>query len=123
MQVADPRRASPPRLGLLERPAPDRQIDGLTLAFSQFPDAFAFTSSGTVPFTKSNPESSRSHAVFLEVPPYQEQLHLKSVDDMILGFNIIEHADGKEVLLLTSGMVLAAQPDFDNITKMKDDVQ
>jgi nuclear pore complex protein Nup133 len=68
------------------------------------------------------PFSWHKLTIFKE-PPYQEQLHLKSVDDMILGFNVLERADGPEILLLTTGMVLAALPNINNIAKMKDDVQ
>jgi nuclear pore complex protein Nup133 len=55
--------------------------------------------------------------------PYQEQLHLKNVDDMLLGFCVLGQADGQDVLLLTTGMILAARLDTSNIVKIKDDVQ
>ena len=42
---------------------------------------------------------------------------------MILAFGVLERPGGPEVLLLTTGMVLVAQPNLGNIRQMKDDVQ
>ncbi|KIJ44042.1 hypothetical protein M422DRAFT_30592 [Sphaerobolus stellatus SS14] len=95
--ASDPRRALAPRFTVLR----EESEGAPELTFSQFSDAFAFSA--------------------LE-PPYQEQLHLKDPDDMVLAFGVIERVDGPEVLLLTTGMVLAAHPNIDNIRKMKDDV-
>ncbi|KAF8580879.1 hypothetical protein K439DRAFT_263579 [Ramaria rubella] len=94
----DPRRASSPRLTVLQGSGQDGSLE---LTFTQFSDAFAFTA--------------------LE-PPYQEQLHLKNINDLVLGSNVLEQADGREVLLLTTGMILVARPNVSNIVKMKDDV-
>lgn len=55
--------------------------------------------------------------------PYQEQLHLKTVDDMLLGFCVLEQPDGQDVLLLTTGMILAARLNRQSILAIKDDVQ
>ncbi|KAF8522246.1 Non-repetitive/WGA-negative nucleoporin C-terminal-domain-containing protein [Hysterangium stoloniferum] len=96
--AADPRRALAPRFKVLQNSLSDNVLE---LTFSQFSDAFAFSS--------------------LE-PPYQEQLHLKNADDMIFGFNVVNGIDGRDVLLLTTGMVLAARPHVGNIFQMKDDV-
>jgi len=59
----------------------------------------------------------------LKEVPYQEQLHLKNVDDMLLGFCVLEQADGRDMLLLTTEMVLAARLNINNIVKIRENVQ
>jgi nuclear pore complex protein Nup133 len=95
--------------------------DGLELVFSQFSDAFAFSARGAYEFV--DPTVYFLTLCFAEEPPYQEQLHLKNADDMLLGFCVLEQADGRDMLLLTTGMVLAARPNLSNIIEIKNDVQ
>ena len=55
--------------------------------------------------------------------PYQEQLHLKNVNDLLLGFCVLEQGDSHDILLLTTEMILAARLNISNIVKIRDDVQ
>ncbi|GJJ12103.1 hypothetical protein Clacol_006344 [Clathrus columnatus] len=98
-RTPDPRHGhvAVPRFAILET----TQEGSSGLTFSQFSDAFSFSS--------------------LE-PPYQEQIYLKKIEDVILGFGVLQQGDYHDVLILTKSMVLVARPNPFNIAKMRDDV-
>lgn len=89
--------ATIPRLAFLET---SQANDLLGLTFSQFADAFAFTSSE---------------------PPYQVQMYLKKPEDVILGFDVSKQDNHHDVLILTKGMVIVARPNPTHISKLRDD--
>lgn len=103
-----------PRLAFLET------NDFLGLTFSQFSDAFAFTSSGyKVLFCYY----LNFYSIWVLEPPYQVQMHLKKPEDVVLGFDVLRQDEHHDVLILTKGMVIVARPSPTHIVKLRDDAE